>query len=58
MTSDPEDFEDTREQLLQDVRAGIAEADSGLCEPLDIAALKAEFMANMDESELRLRGSR
>jgi Arc/MetJ-type ribon-helix-helix transcriptional regulator len=47
------EIEATREQLLEDVRAGIAEADQGLCEPLEIAALKAEILANMDEDGRR-----
>jgi hypothetical protein len=47
------ELEATREELLADIRAGVAEADQGLCEPLDIAALKAEILANMREDGRR-----
>jgi Arc/MetJ-type ribon-helix-helix transcriptional regulator len=35
-------------QLKLDVQAGIDEADRGLCEPLDIEAIKAELIAELD----------
>ncbi|MBI3839066.1 MAG: hypothetical protein HY288_14190 [Planctomycetia bacterium] len=35
-------------QLKLDVQAGIDEADRGLCEPLDIEAIKAELIVELD----------
>jgi Arc/MetJ-type ribon-helix-helix transcriptional regulator len=38
-------------QLKMDVQAGIDEADRGLCEPLDIEAIKAELNAEFDRRD-------
>ena len=45
------EVERKRAQLKSDVQAAIDEADRGLCEPLDIEAIKAEL-----ENELDSRG--
>jgi Arc/MetJ-type ribon-helix-helix transcriptional regulator len=42
------DFDERRKQLKADIEAAIAEADAGLCEPLDIEQIKAELMAELD----------
>jgi Arc/MetJ-type ribon-helix-helix transcriptional regulator len=42
------EIEQKREQLKSDVQAAIDEADRGLCEPLDIAAIHAELRAELD----------
>ena len=43
------DLEVKRVQLKSDIQAGIDEADQGLIEPLDIDAIKAELIAELDE---------
>jgi putative addiction module CopG family antidote len=42
------DIEARRAQLKSDVQAAIDEADRGLCEPLDIEAIKAELAVELD----------
>jgi len=42
------EIEQRRAQLKADVQAAIDEADRGLCEPLDIDAIKAELRAELD----------
>jgi Arc/MetJ-type ribon-helix-helix transcriptional regulator len=42
------EIERKRAQLKSDVQAAIDEADRGLCEPLDIEAIKAELRAGLD----------
>jgi Arc/MetJ-type ribon-helix-helix transcriptional regulator len=42
------DLEAGHAQLKSDVKAGISEADRGLVEPLDIDAIKAELIAELD----------
>ena len=51
------DMEQRHEQLKADIQAAIAEADAGKSAPLDIAALKAELMDELDENGHR-KGSR
>ncbi len=47
--------DERQKQLKADIQAAIAEADAGLCEPLDIESLKAEILANMDDRGRRIR---
>ncbi len=42
------DLEAKRQQLKSDIQAAIDEADRGLCEPLDVEAIKAELNAEFD----------
>ena len=42
------DLEARHAQLRSDVQAGIDEADQGLIEPLDIDAIKAELVAELN----------
>ena len=44
------DLEDRHARLKSDVQAAIDEADRGECEPMDIEAIKAELMAEIDEN--------
>lgn len=42
------EIEQKRANLKSDVQAAIDEADRGLCEPMDIDAIKAELRAELD----------
>jgi putative addiction module CopG family antidote len=42
------EIETKRAQLKADIQEAIDEADRGLCEPLDIDAIKAELDADLD----------
>ncbi|MGD9720249.1 MAG: type II toxin-antitoxin system ParD family antitoxin [Pirellulales bacterium] len=42
------DIEQRRAQLKSDIQVAMEEADQGLCEPLDIEAIKAELHAKID----------
>lgn len=42
------EMDERQKQLKADIQAAIAEADAGLCEPLDIEQIKAELMAELD----------
>ena len=49
------EMDERRKQLKADIEAAIAEADAGLCEPLDIEELKKEILANMDDHGRRIK---